>query len=90
MTLHVVNKPPSNPAIASCLTAVRPGDAVLLIEHGVYCAPDAASEDVTIYALEVDVRARGLTSRMPPNVRIADDARFVELACEHNPIVTWS
>ncbi len=90
MTMHLVNKPPSNPAITSCLAAALPGDAILLIEHGVYCATVAPGEAVTVYALEVDVRARGLTGKTAPDVQLIDDARFVELACEHIPIVTWS
>ena len=90
MTLHLVNKPPSNPAMSSCLATVLPGDAVLLIEHGVYCAANASFREVTIYALDVDVRARGLDGNIPPEVQLIDDARFVQLACEHNPIVTWA
>ena len=90
MTLHVVNKPPSNPAITSCLAAALPGDVVLLIEHGVYCGSVDTPAEVTMCALDVDVHARGLDDGIPPDVPLIDDARFVELACEHNPIVTWA
>ena len=90
MTLHIVNKPPSNPAIASCLDAALPGDVVLLIEHGVYCGSVGTSDEVTMYAMDVDVHARGLNSKISPEVQLINDARFVELACQHNPIVTWA
>jgi|APGre2960657404_1045060.scaffolds.fasta_scaffold203894_2 tRNA 2-thiouridine synthesizing protein B len=43
-TLHTVNKSPfSSEALASCLRVVRPGDAILLMEDGVYCAVDASA-----------------------------------------------
>jgi tRNA 2-thiouridine synthesizing protein B len=90
MTLHVVNKPPTNPAITSCLAAALAGDVVLLIEHGVYCGSVGAPDKVTMCVLDLDVLARGLNGKIPPNVQVIDDARFVELACEHNPIVTWA
>jgi tRNA 2-thiouridine synthesizing protein B len=76
--------------MTSCLAAALPGDAILLIEHGVYCTTVAAAEDVTVYALDVDVRARGLADKIAAHVQLIDDAGFVELACNHNPIVTWS
>lgn len=90
MTLHLVNKPPSHSGLASCLGAVRAGDAVLLLEGGVYCGAIDLPENVSIYALRADVRARGLGERLPARVTVIDDAGFVTLACEHNPIVTWA
>ncbi len=43
-TLHTVNKSPfSSEALASCLRVVWPGDAILLMEDGVYCAVDASA-----------------------------------------------
>jgi sulfur relay protein TusB/DsrH len=90
MTLHVVNKPPSSLAITSCLAAALPGDVVLLIEHGVYCGSVSVPEHVSMCAMDLDVHARGLGDKIPPAVPLIDDARFVELACEHNPIVTWA
>lgn len=90
MTLHLVNKPPSNPALRSCLASVQAGDAVLLLEGGVYCVGCDVPDGVRMYALSADLRARGFADRLPDRVAAVDDAGFVALACEHKPIVTWS
>ena len=69
-TLHTVNKSPfGNGALQSCLKHCKPGDAVLLIEDGVYGAiagsalaaeVRAGLSDVALYVLEGDVKARGI------------------------------
>lgn len=99
-TLHTVNRSPfSHSALQSCLAICAPGDAVLLIEDGVYAAlPQAPSADqlqetlasgVGVLALTKDTSARGLTDRLAAGVELTDYNGFVELACTHQRIQSW-
>jgi tRNA 2-thiouridine synthesizing protein B len=96
-TLHIIaNSTADSAALTRCLYAAAPGDSVLLIGNGVYCAVAADFErfraranDVTWYALSEDLDRRGVADRLPETVRRADDADFVDLVASHQPIVSW-
>ena len=99
-TLHTVNKSPfEHRTLRACLDVCQPGDAVLLIEDGVYGALPASPEanalsalrerQVEVYALESDLKARGLTERIANGVSIADYEKFVALSVAHNTIQSW-
>ena len=83
--LHIVNRVS---ALESCLSAASADDVVLLIEDGAYAATDAALNR-ELNAIDVDVRARGLTGRVREHVKIVTYADFVQLVEVNNPIVTW-
>lgn len=91
MTLHIVNKSPySSTALGDCIATFRDGDALLLIEDGVYALAGHMPEDIAVtpvYCLAADARARGLT--VPEHFHGIDDAEWVSLCTEHNPIVSW-
>jgi tRNA 2-thiouridine synthesizing protein B len=94
-TLHIVNKPATHDALARCMSLASPGDAVLLIEDGVYCAlprvlSTSATERLNLFALRTDAQARGLQTRLAAHVTMISDREFVELVVKHQPIVTWS
>lgn len=94
-TLHIVNKASTNEAFLRCLSLAAPGDAVLLIEDGVYCAlPDVVArftiDHVRLVALRVDSEARGLANRLSARVTLVDERDFVDLVVRHQPVVTWS
>ena len=96
MTLHTLNRTPSQSALlADCLSATSSGDALLLLEDGVYCAlssqqsPLQLPEGVRCYALSADVAARGLTACLNLNVTLVDDAGFVKLCCDHDKVLSW-
>ncbi len=86
-TLHVLNKAA---AWTDCEPLLGPGDAVLLIEDGVYAARQPLSVDVPIRALDPDVQARGLSGQLAPNVELASFDDFVALVVSHDRVVTWS
>jgi tRNA 2-thiouridine synthesizing protein B len=95
-TLHTVNKSPSDNTLwQSCLAALLPGDALLMIENGVYAAvrPDVMTQlqrnDISIYLLCADVDARGLSDNIYTDANIIDDQQFVALACQHTKVVSW-
>ncbi|WP_299203395.1 sulfurtransferase complex subunit TusB [uncultured Amphritea sp.] len=96
MTLHLINKTPSeSSALRDSLSAVSNGDALLLIENGVYAAMPAYAElftrlpgSVQCYLLEDDAIARGLKDLNQDFRAIGYDG-FVELSCRYGKVVSW-
>ena len=95
-TLHIVNRAASSShALQQCLDLASPGDAVLLIEDGVYSAlPRIFSgidltSGVTVSVLATDVDARGLEGRLTAAVASVDYDGFVTLTEQHNPVMSW-
>ena len=97
-TLHIVSTPTeSSSALARCLYAASPGDTVLLIGNGVYCADATSFERLSShgsgllwFASADDVRSRGMAGRLADRVELVDDGGFVDLVVTHQPIVSWS
>ena len=85
-TLHLVNKPA---AWEGCQPLLDPEDAVLLIEDGVYLAHQAIS-GAALYALEPDLRARGLSPLIHKSIRPVTFDDFVGLVERCERVVTWS
>ncbi|NVK40677.1 MAG: sulfurtransferase complex subunit TusB [Oceanospirillaceae bacterium] len=92
MTLHTLNRPPSDRALLTdCLAALLADDTLLLLEDGVYCALESLSlpTGVRCVALAADVEARGIGSRLPAGIEVVDDAGFVELCCRNDRVLSW-
>lgn len=97
--LHTVNKSPfEKNSLATCLAHAKNGSAVLLIEDGVYGALNgsamsdlvkAAMNNVSIYALGPDLKARGIADKVMDGIKVVDYAGFVDLACEHDKVQAW-
>ncbi|MDP3699365.1 MAG: sulfurtransferase complex subunit TusB [Hylemonella sp.] len=97
--LHIVNKSPTQAgSLASCLRMALPGQAVLLIEDGVYAATTGSSSEAQVraaagklkfYALKPDLEARGMTARAIEGVTLVDYGGFVDLVAEHGPSNSW-
>lgn len=95
--LHTVNKSPfQNSALENCLRLAREGDVILLLEDAVYAAAagtaksslvEQALKRHTVYAIEADVKARGLNNLIK-EVHIASYADFVDLVEQH-PVHAW-
>jgi tRNA 2-thiouridine synthesizing protein B len=97
-TLHTFNASPfeQRALFERLLQFASAGDAVLLIENGVYALQDATAlqqlntMQLNVYALEADVQARGLhTDRMPATTTLIDDSGFVALSCAHRKVMSW-
>ena len=99
-TLHTVNKSPfQNQTLLSCLAHAKDGDAILMIEDGVYGATSGTSvsdalasksTDVTLYVLGADLAARGIDAgRMAEGVASVDYEGFVDLAADHDRVQNW-
>ncbi|TQV73458.1 sulfurtransferase complex subunit TusB [Exilibacterium tricleocarpae] len=100
MILHTVNKSPfSHSLLEACLAIMGAKHSLLLLEDGVYgtlkTSPMAAAlaergRAGAIYALEADLRARGLTdTALLSCVKPIDYAGFVRLATEHSKVQSW-
>lgn len=62
---------------------------------GGICSPGGALAqpgvgDITIYALEADLIARGMLDKVLPKIQIIDYAGFVDLTMQHHPTQSWS
>jgi len=95
--LYTVNKSPLMFGNLKSLLRIAPADEpILLYEDGVYAAAKgAASEDLVrqaldkhpVYALQADLKARGLTSLID-GIEIVNYDSFVELIEQHH-VVPW-
>jgi tRNA 2-thiouridine synthesizing protein B len=98
--LHTVNKSPfERNSLESCLKFATDGDAVLLIEDGVYAALSgtsveppvvAALDKLKVCVLGPDLKARGFSEgRLISGIRVVDYAGFVDLAAENDKVQAW-
>ncbi|MBL0124518.1 MAG: sulfurtransferase complex subunit TusB [Betaproteobacteria bacterium] len=97
--LHIVTKSPyEKNALDSCLRVAQAGNAVLLIEDGVYAAVrggnaaeklQKAAASLKLYALAPDIEARGMKERVIDGVTLVDYAGFVELVTSHPTNQSW-
>ena len=87
--LHIINKSPFDTnALDTCLRMAQPGHAVLLIEDGVYAATQGsataermrqAAAKLSLFVLQPDLDARGMTARLLDGISLVDYAGFVDL-----------
>jgi tRNA 2-thiouridine synthesizing protein B len=97
MILHLINKPYEHPIFARALSLIAEGDAILLMEDGVYagthrCAQQTPAFGIIvtpIFALKDDIMARGIDALLSPNIQTMTDAEFVELTCKYDKTVSW-
>ena len=90
-TLHTLNKASlDHTASKDCFRALEKGDALVLIEDGVYLTQRnrIVKKSVAIFALQHDLHLRGL-SPMQGRIQIIDDAAFVELCTQYDKIISW-
>lgn len=96
--LHTVNKSPFQKSdLSSCLAHANSGDAVLLIEDGVYgaisgtqAASQVASADASVFVLGGDLAARGISEdKLADGVKIVSYDDFVDMAAEHQAVNSW-
>lgn len=95
--LFTVNKSPfSHRNLESCLRFAPAGAPIVLYEDGVYAAKagtrveglmrEALARHL-VYALDADLRARGIDRRIE-GIHVIDYSGFVELV-ELHPVVPW-
>lgn len=100
-TLHTVNKSAfERNSLDSCLSVCKPDASVLLIEDAVVAAlqntavsgkiSDAIAGGIKFFALQEDVKARGLSEqRIMDKVTLVDYSGFVNLVTENDRVQNW-
>ena len=100
-TLHTVNKSAfERNSLDSCLSVCKADGSVLLIEDAVVAALQntvasekintAVASGIKFYALQEDIRARGLPEqRIMDNVTLVDYTGFVNLVTENDRVQNW-
>lgn len=100
MILHTVNKSPTaHSALRDCAAIATNGDAVLLLEDGVYgvlqhagskaLLESLAERGVALYAIQDDVTCRGLSQQVSPLVQLTDYSGFVALVASKKSVQSW-
>lgn len=97
--LHIVNKSPfQTSTLDTCLRLAQPGHALLLIEDAVYAATAGSATEarvrlacasLKVYALQPDLDARGVTTRLIDGITLVDYAGFVDLTVDHATSHAW-
>ncbi|TYB77669.1 sulfurtransferase complex subunit TusB [Maritimibacter fusiformis] len=99
-TLHTVNKSPfATQALISCLNHAKAGDAILMIEDGVYGGLGGTGlteiiaefgKNVSLYVLSPDLAARGVDAgRLIGGIEGVDYSGFVDLVAKHDRTQAW-
>lgn len=86
-TLHIINRTKLEPFTTA-------GDAIILIENGVYNVSEystserlSTEDSVPVFAVEADVFARGM--KADENIELVDYTGFVQLCTLYDKVVTW-
>ncbi|BAS68241.1 sulfurtransferase complex subunit TusB [Bathymodiolus septemdierum thioautotrophic gill symbiont] len=96
--LHTVNKSVfERNSLQSCVNTIDDTSVILLIEDGVISAAKNTKSSVLadlaaqgrVYALQGDVDARGISSKVADNIKLVDYEGFVDLVVEHGTAVSW-
>lgn len=99
-TLHTVNKSPfSHNTLSSCLSVCGINDGILLLEDGVFGAirqapfandlQELINKGVKVYALEDDIKARGLIEKLQHRIIVTDYNGFVQLSLDFRCVQSW-
>jgi len=96
--LHTVNKSSfERNSLQSCLNTIDDSSVILFIEDGVINAANNANTSMIadlaasgrVFALQGDVDARGISSKLADNIKLVDYSGFVDLVVEHGTPVSW-
>ncbi|MFD2176967.1 sulfurtransferase complex subunit TusB [Veronia pacifica] len=95
--LHTLHTSPFNHSgISLCLRYARPESEILLLEDGVIAGISGSlwqeklkTSGMKVYALDVDLKARGLMGKVDKNIQIIDFEGFVSLTERHATQLKW-
>ena len=91
-TLHIVSCSPRSENTMTSLRRMLGGDdGILLTGDGVYIALDQhTSMNAPLFAIEHDVRARGLLPHWPAVIPLLDHGGYVDLCVHYPKSLNWS
>lgn len=94
--LHTLRYSPWQCDIAELLRMLQPGDDLLLIQDGVIAALEGGrylesllAAPITVYVLEEDIHARGLSAQISGSVVRVGYTDFVRLTVKHSAQMAW-
>ncbi|UNK61715.1 sulfurtransferase complex subunit TusB [Buttiauxella ferragutiae] len=94
--LHILQHSPFHTDLESMLRCVKQGDELLLIQDAVIVALSGTkaldlllAAPVSIYALQEDIEARGLTAQISTSIGKVSYTDFVRLTVKHEQQITW-
>ena len=83
MILHTINKAS---ALEKCSAIIQPGDAVLLLEDGVYLGMEQQAFEPLVLA--DDAEARGIQHRLISS-KLVSFTEFVDLTARADKVCAW-
>ena len=94
--LHTLNQSPWQRDISGPLRLVLPGDELLLLSDGVIAGVQGSrfldlllAAPITLYALNEDIEARGLSAQISDSVVRVSYTDFVRLTAKHDSQLSW-
>jgi len=84
MIVHTINKVS---ALGLGSNLIAEGDQVVLLEDGVYLG--LQSLPFSVFAIRVDVDARGLSGRLTEQIESIDYSDFVSLCGKADKVCSW-
>jgi tRNA 2-thiouridine synthesizing protein B len=96
--LHTVNKSSfERNSLQTCLNTIDDSSVILFIEDGVINAANNTKSSMIadlatqgrVFALQGDVEARGISSKLADNIKLVDYPGFVDLVVKHGTAVSW-
>lgn len=94
--LHILRHSPWQCDIAGLMRMLQAGDDLLLIQDGVSAALEGGrylesllAAPITVYVLEEDILARGLTTQISGSVVRVGYTDFVRLTVKHSAQMAW-
>ncbi|WP_428944884.1 sulfurtransferase complex subunit TusB [Pantoea sp. FN060301] len=94
--LHILNQSPFKSDFNALLRMLAQGDEVLLIQDGVLAALEGSQAleslllaPISLYVLQDDISARGLSAHISTRAAAVSYTDFVELTVKHPQQMTW-
>lgn len=94
--LHILQHSPFQTDLESMLRSMKQGDELLLIQDGVIVALSGTkaldlllAAPISVYALQEDIEARGLTAQISTGVGKVSYTDFVALTVKHEQHISW-
>jgi len=94
--LHTLLHSPAQSDLDTLMLMVSAGDDLLLLQDGVLAAiagsralAQLSATEATLWVLNEDIQARGLTEQISTNVQRVDYTGFVTLTVRHQQQMAW-
>lgn len=94
--LYTLSRSPNQCDLPALLRLTQPGDALLLLQDGVLAGLAGSANlelllnaSLSLYALQDDLEARGISGYFSHNIALIGYTHFVELTEKHRSQMAW-